>query len=164
VLTLERLGTVWIEEKKSVPILLRKEVTFLPDRSDFEVAYTLINKSSQSISLWFGIELGFAFTSGNDPQQHYILGSLSNNDCLLNSRGETQNIDKVTLVDERQKFHVSVSLSQSAEFWRFPLETISMSEGGFEKVFQGAVVLAHWKLKLDSKSSWKVHLHSIIEG
>ena len=35
-----------------------------------------------------------------------------------------------------------------ATFWRFPIETVSQSEGGFEKTYQGSSITAVWPLLL----------------
>ncbi len=29
--------------------------------------------------------------------------------------------------------------------WFFPIETVSQSENGFEKTYQGSAILVHWK-------------------
>ncbi len=162
ILTMERLGKVWIRENEHVPILLKKVVVLIPDRPEFKVTYTLENKGDKPVAFWFGVEFGFAFTSRNDLNQHYVLDSLSGEDTLLKSRGESQDVSVVILMDEKQKFDVSVSFSEPAGLWRFPLETISMSEGGFEKVFQGAILLSHWKINLERKNSWKIQIISKI--
>ena len=38
----------------------------------------------------------------------------------------------------------------AATFWRFPIETVSQSEGGFEKTYQGSSVTAVWPLSLNA--------------
>jgi hypothetical protein len=162
ILTMERLGKVWTGENEHVPVLLKKVVVLIPDRPEFQVSYTIENKGDKPAVFWFGVEFGFAFTSGSDTHQHYVLDSLSDEDTLLKSRGESQDIRMVTLIDETQEFDVSVTFSEPAGLWRFPLETISMSEEGFEKVFQGAIVLSHWKINLERKNSWKIDIISKI--
>jgi len=32
--------------------------------------------------------------------------------------------------------------------WRFPIETVSMSEAGFERVYQNSVVVPLWEVDL----------------
>ena len=43
---------------------------------------------------------------------------------------------------------VAVSFPQ-ADVWRFPLETVSNSEAGFERTFQGVTTLCSWLLILE---------------
>ena len=39
-----------------------------------------------------------------------------------------------------------------ATLWRFPLETVSLSEGGFERIYQGSLLLLQWRFRLPGKS------------
>ncbi len=43
---------------------------------------------------------------------------------------------------------IETSLSEPADLWWAPVETISNSEGGFERVYQGAGILTSWPLTL----------------
>ncbi len=43
---------------------------------------------------------------------------------------------------------VETALSEPADLWWAPVETISNSEGGFERVYQGAGILMSWPLSL----------------
>ena len=38
-----------------------------------------------------------------------------------------------------------VSASPNATLWRHPLETASQSEGGFERTYQGSVIVPVWR-------------------
>jgi len=39
------------------------------------------------------------------------------------------------------------------------LETISLSEAGFERNYQGTTLMAHWPLVLEAGAAWKCKLH-----
>ena len=43
---------------------------------------------------------------------------------------------------------VATTVSEPADAWWAPVETISNSEGGFERVYQGAGLLLSWPLSL----------------
>jgi hypothetical protein len=60
------------------------------------------------------------------------------------------------LRDEWLGVDVQVAAESPTTFWRFPIETISLSEGGFEKIFQSSVVIPHWKFQLEKE--WKTTL------
>ncbi len=47
-------------------------------------------------------------------------------------------------------------MSKPAELWWAPVETVSNSEGGFERVYQGLGILASWPLSLAPGARWSV--------
>jgi alpha-amylase len=54
-------------------------------------------------------------------------------------------------------------MNKKATLWRFPIETISMSEAGFERVYQGSVILPNWKIRLGNSKTWQVTIEQYIE-
>ena len=52
-------------------------------------------------------------------------------------------------------FEVNVSLKQPGSLWRFPLEPVTMSEGGYERIHQGTVLLHVFPLDLAPGASWQ---------
>ena len=51
-----------------------------------------------------------------------------------------------------------VEFSEPLDLWAFPLETVSRSEEGAEKTYQGAVMLAHSKRRLEAGASFSFKL------
>jgi len=46
----------------------------------------------------------------------------------------------MAVVNEWDKFRITVK-AESDEFWYFPVETVSLSEAGFERVYQSSVIV-----------------------
>jgi hypothetical protein len=44
------------------------------------------------------------------------------------------------------------------EFWIAPIETVSESEGGFERVYQGSQILALWRPTMEKMASVSARL------
>jgi hypothetical protein len=44
------------------------------------------------------------------------------------------------------------------EFWIAPIETVSESEGGFERVYQGSQILALWRPAMEKMGSVSARL------
>jgi 4-alpha-glucanotransferase len=42
--------------------------------------------------------------------------------------------------------------------WRFPVETVSQSEAGFEKVYQSSAVFPNWKIDLGPQDHWQIEI------
>ncbi len=55
---------------------------------------------------------------------------------------------EVKIVTEYEKVHISVETEEPVKYWMYPIYTISYSEGGFEKVYQGTSLTPMWKLSL----------------
>jgi alpha-amylase len=51
-----------------------------------------------------------------------------------------------------------------ADLWYFPMETISNSEAGFERVYQGICVTPTWELQLEPGATWEVELRFNLAG
>jgi hypothetical protein len=47
--------------------------------------------------------------------------------------------------------------------WRAPVETVSQSESGFERVYQSSMVMPIWRLSLLPGKSWETEIRVRIE-
>ena len=63
----------------------------------------------------------------------------------LEFRGEIGSA-RLTVVDEWQRVKITLETRPQACWWIVPIETISQSELGFERVYQGSAILAVWKI------------------
>lgn len=59
------------------------------------------------------------------------------------------------VVDEWQNVAVTVEATSATQFWVAPIETVSDSELGFERVYQGSQILALWPVELAAGSPWR---------
>jgi len=154
-LRLQRDGHVW-QGKALVPLRVEKSVLLVPGRTDVRVAYRLVNPGSQAVQVRFGVETNWAMLGGNGPHAHY---GLPDGDSLgLDALHETEAMRELHLVLEWKAMDVGVHVSKPATFWCFPLETISNSEAGFERVYQGSSVTCQWLLDLEPAGEWDVDL------
>src|SRR5262249_53170646 len=62
--------------------------------------------------------------------------------------------------DGWQKIRVTLHAPGSESFWVAPIETVSESEDGFERVYQGSQILARWRLStqrvLSARIVWRL--------
>jgi 4-alpha-glucanotransferase len=66
--------------------------------------------------------------------------------------------------DGWQRVRVALHAPLSEEFWVAPIETVSESEEGFERVYQGSQILAIWRPTLATQKSWSARLVWRIEA
>ena len=62
------------------------------------------------------------------------------------------------VVDEWQKAAVALEAPTARSFWVAPIETVSESEDGFERIYQGSQIAAVWPVELASGAEWQGHL------
>jgi len=61
---------------------------------------------------------------------------------------------ELRLVDEWQNLSISLSAANAREIWVAPIETVTESEEGFERVYQGSQILPVWPLELPPGGLW----------
>jgi alpha-amylase len=69
----------------------------------------------------------------------------------LEFRGEIE-APRLELVDEWQRVRIRLEADPTPRWWVAPIETISQSESGYERVYQGSAILAVWKIE---PPSWR---------
>jgi alpha-amylase len=154
-LRLSRDGHVW-QQDSFAPLRVEKRVQLARGSTDTNVGYKLTNSGSRTLSLRFGVETNWAMLGGNGPHAHYTLPGSER--LPLDARHETEAAHEIRLVLEWKGMDVGLHVSRPTTFWCFPLETISNSEAGFERVYQGSSVTAVWDVNLEPGSHWEVGL------
>jgi hypothetical protein len=149
---LRRNGGLWKKEGR-IPIEISKCFRFFRTEAKINVAYELINPNRQSLPLWFGVEMSFNLLAGDDPQRIFLFPGLKVEDPRMSSYGSIPRIGNLLLRDEALGFQVDLVVDPVSQLWRFPLETISRSERGLEKTYQGTVLLFHWKFLLKAQEA-----------
>ena len=150
-----REGTVWATGKQR-KIRLEKSISVSPNSSQLEIVYQLNNLEKESIEIWFAIEFNFALLAGNAPDRYYYFPDIKIDNPILASTGIVENVSTMALKDEWQQLDISFTFNEPTTIWRFPIETVSQSESGFEKVYQSSVIVPNWKLKLPAQNRWEI--------
>lgn len=152
---LVRDGHVWIGDVHR-PVRVIKTYSVRRRDGTFRVKYTVSNPSETAIEVRFGVETVVGFDGGQDLQ--YCALRVGDNPERL-SLNEVAALDQVTryAADSNiRNLTLTTNLSIPAALWRFPLETITLSEAGFERGYQGTVFLQLWDLHLHAGGSWSV--------
>ncbi len=155
IVTLARDGAIWRNER-SHRIAVRKSVKVSPSEDAIHVEYVILNLEDEPIDLWFGVEFNVGLQVGNMPDRYYYVPGQTLVAPQLESRGEINETSVVGLRDEWLGADIRIDAGTPTTFWRFPLETVSMSESGFERIFQSSVIIPHWKFRLERE--WRCNL------
>lgn len=98
--------------------------------------------------LALGIELVFNLLAPDAPDRYFLANGVRR---PLEFKGEIS-APRLVLVDEWQRVRISLDTDPPVRWWIVPVETISQSETGFERVYQGSAILAVWKIE---PPSWR---------
>jgi alpha-amylase len=134
--SMSRRGTIWAEDGCAVPAEVLKTVALDAATGNWLVDYEIKNLSDKTRRLWFGVELAFAFSGGQ-----------------VAPRGEEYGIRAKEFADPVFG-KISLSSDKNFNFWTFPLETVSLSEEGFERTYQGTSMLCHHQLDIVAGGSF----------
>ena len=119
--------------------------------------YRLTWGGSEPLQGRWATQLNLALTAGDAPGRYYRLpGSPS-----LGSRGAISQAKALTLVDEWVGCEVELAWSEPGDAGWAPIETVSLSEAGFERIYQGSAVLVSWPVTLQPGASWEVELRVV---
>jgi alpha-amylase len=150
-LSLKRQGKV-----NGAPVKVEKTVTLFARQSIVNITYELSNPGKNQIDLWFGVEFNLSLLAGRADDRYYVVEGVALPDCSMASRGSLEEIKSIKAVDEWKGFSISLDVDKPATVWRFPIETVSQSESGFEKTYQGSVIFPHWKFSLEPNGKWNI--------
>lgn len=151
--------TLWREgqlgEGFSVPLRIEKRFELMVDRTELPVSYRLQNLGAKPIRARFAVELNLALLSGHAPGAYYRIPGIAPDVAHLNSVGESEAIREFGLLNEHLGMEIAIAVSPAARLWRLPLETISSSEGGIERVYQASCLLLSWEVSLEPDQLWE---------
>jgi hypothetical protein len=149
---LSRNGHVWVSEQHlSVRVSKRFEIEQGSDT--MTVTYSVANQSDQVLAARFAIETALAFDGGDSLD--YCHFSLDGQELSLSAVAEHQDVSRYEATTRIRDLSVITELSTPATLWRFPLETVTLSEAGFERGYQGTVFLQWWALNLQPGETWQ---------
>ena len=136
---LSRRGEVTLDGVSS-PLTITKKISIKRGSRLIEVAYRITNPVDRTLDLLFGVEWNVGLK-----------------DAQVNRIGEADAIRRFDVADPALRLRVSWAFSRESRLWYFPIETVSDSERGVERTYQGASITYLWPLKLSPRSSWGVN-------
>jgi alpha-amylase len=98
----------------------------------------------------WAVQWNLALTAGEAHGRYLTLPDRPS----LASTGRVDGIDTVTLVDEWIGVRARLSWSAGAALAWGPVETVSVSEAGFERIYQGLSLLVTWPLAAAPTELW----------
>ena len=134
-LRLSRTGTLWQEDQRN-QIAIEKMVSLFGAQG-WEVVYRIQNVEGPACEFWFGSEMCFAFGLPETPLARALVQQ-----PIWQRRDESLGIA------------VKAEFDAPTDLWDVPLQTVALSEEGFERTYQGTILVAHTKVALQPGQSW----------
>ena len=145
--TLHRRGRVG-----GAAVKVRKDIALTG--SELTATYAL--EAESPVEAVFGVEFNLASLSVSSPGA-VVSGPEAGKTGALGDRTEARGT-RVSVSDQWYGLEVEIVAPRGADFWMFPIHSVSQSESGFELSYQSTVVLPHWKVRLEPGKVWKVSL------
>ena len=146
---LTRDGSIGPEPR--LPLRIDKRLALDGQRPQLRATYRIHNPGEAQVTARFGVETAWAVT---DPQARLWIDDQSApaREARAQPRGRV-----VQVTDWGWRGAVSLRVPE-AEVWVWPLETVSNSEAGFERIMQGVVCLCLWQVALGPHRTWDATL------
>lgn len=115
----------------------------------------LRNESATELRAVVGVELIVNLLAPEAHDRYLVVGRERH---PLRWLGEIPSAEEVRLVDEYQGVEIALAASGPEVWWCAPIESVSQSETGFEKVYQGSSFLPLWRLVLPAGANWQARV------
>ena len=139
-------------------IRITKEIRLENSSPDMVINYKVKNVSGDKTDIWFGPEFNFAMLDGKSDFCKYYIGKTPLEDSCQKSKGESKDVSSVGINNKVIFTDITLYFSKKCTLWRFPIETISQSESGFEREYQSSTLIPHWRFTLDNGLEWTVDI------
>ena len=133
------------EVRADASLRVRKQFRLAPDAPRLTVEYRLEPQGIAGPSR-FGVELNLAFYMGPPPDRYVEINGERPADPSLFAVAETAGVRDLRIVDAWLGLAALLTLDPPGTLWRCPVQTISQSEAGYERVAQQIALLPHWPL------------------
>jgi alpha-amylase len=146
------------DEGNTIPVDVTKRFSFGPAPNGCEISCEVGLKLKQPLdrAVMVGIETVVNLLAPTQPDRFIETAAGPQN---LRFSGELPG-PILHLQDGWQKLRITLHAPGADNFWLAPIETVSESESGFERVYQGSQILARWRLStqkvLSARIVWRI--------
>ncbi len=122
-------------------MILNKVYYFAPDSEVITINYCLTATEEDIPGVRFAVENNFNFLAGHSDDRYILFDGKRKKNSYLDATNSQTKCSGVLIRDDWRKIAVGLNTDRAAEVWQVPIFTISLSEGGFEKVYQGTSIV-----------------------
>jgi alpha-amylase len=148
--TLYRDGHVRIQGHEGV-LRLEKRLVVEAGREGLSVEYTVQNLGPRPVACVLASEWNVNLQDGRNSYAQVLSAGVERLGLL--EKRALKDIQAIRLLSEHLGISLALAVRGTCELWLFPVESVSNSEEGLEKVYQGSCVTLLFPLSLDVKGS-----------
>ncbi len=131
---------------RGAPVRVEKKICLTPNAPGFRIQYDIECCGEAPGEVLFGVEFALNLLTGSAFDRYYRSDERDLRGARLGERGWDDNLCHFALRDDWQRLEWSFRFQEAARIGRFAVETVSQSEDGQERVYQGSVVIPCWVL------------------
>jgi alpha-amylase len=119
------------------------------DQPGLRLAYRLEHRGGEPLKAFFGCELNLTLYSDQDSGRYLYAPEYARGREVYEN-GREDGITRFELINQGDGLNAILLVNQPATAFFFPLMTVSLSEEGFEKTYQGTSLLLAWPLDMSA--------------
>ena len=150
-LTRDGVATV---DGRAYPLRMETRVRLAGGRLDPVLEWTgsVENRGDATLRARLGVEWAVTMLGGggNPDAWWELAGERTRHD----GNGEASGIDRIAQGNAWLGVELETAVEPAADAWCAPIETVSNSEAGFERVYQGSALLLSWPIELAPGGRW----------
>lgn len=154
---LKRDGRLRIGDE-TASFTVRKHVRHRSGEEVLQISYHLENTSNFDVALVFGSEWNINLLGGGHNREAYYRVPDLHFDGYLDSWGEFDGVTRVVVGNRQLGFDIEVLISPAVGLWHFPVESVSNSESGVEKLYQASCFVFCLPLSLPAGESRRLSI------
>ena len=135
-----------------------KRFSFAHDEGDgytLSCALELSAGGSQPLRALLGLEVVLNLLAPTEPDRYFEVQGQRHPLRWAAAVPAAPTGASLRVVDEWQNVAAKIDAPSATQFWIAPIETVSESELGFERVYQGSQILALWPVEIAAGSPWR---------
>jgi len=138
-------------------ICCSKRFSFAHEGDGFSVSCAIdLNVSGdQPLRAYLGLELVLNLLAPTEPDRYFEAQGQKHQLRWAAAVPAASLGAPLRVVDGWQNVTASIEAPSAAQFWVAPIETVSESELGFERVYQGSQILALWPVEIATGDPWR---------
>lgn len=156
-LRLMRQGTL-ASPQGARALCVEKRVRLRAGQRGFSVHWSYRNPSKEPLEIWAGIENHINLLAGDGSDRYVLVDGKAPAEPQLRASEDVRCMRAVALVDGWRGWHIAFELSQPVRFCRYGVETVSLSEAGAERNYQGTAMLFCFPLALPPGRAFDIEL------
>ncbi len=132
-------------------LTVRKRFVIPIDKPELTVE-THIENGGDALDVFLVRQWNITLLAGESPDRWLAVGDQA---LEMNARGELDDVTAFSLNDAWQNLGVDFEISEPTSLWHYPVETVSQSEGGFERTYQGTALALASRFHLEKGATKK---------